>query len=287
MPRTAKNPNAKVYPCPHCDKVFQSVNSVYAHVRTKHPGRTYSTKMNIVPHNTTQPADTTRIKQLLVDLRMKFVDGEIEVNDYMAQKGILENSLTKVQQDWEDENTCKNSPTIDFKIFENVRGGDEPYIEVRKYIIEHGLFDKLKVLVDDLQYGKAFLLLFADNLNVTDDGKYDALGNLLYTASYMHDGTQKTLKDITTEDFWKMFNNFVMGMCYMVMPKIYPPSSLEKSSDNLTPDEEEKVELDLAEMEATRDWFTTTLSKTSDKNNEPVRKDLELVLNSFNKTLKI
>lgn len=287
MPRTAKNPNAKTHACPYCDKVFQSINSVYAHVRAKHPGKTYSTKTCIVPQNTTQPADTTRIKQLLVDLRLKFVEGEIDVTDYMTQKNLLETSLDKVQKDWEEENTCDISPTLDFKIFDNVREGDEPYIEVRKYIIEHGLFDKLKHMIDANEYGKAFLLLFTDNLKVSDDNKYDLLGNLLYTVSYLHNGVEKTVGDITTQNMWKWFYHLATGMCYMVMNKLIPPEVFGKSSDTLTLHDEEAKEVGLSKFDDINVWWTTTLEKISESSNDPIKKSIEQVLNGFSKKLRI
>ena len=279
MPRTAKNPNAKTHACPHCDKVFQSINSVYAHVREKHPGKTYSTKKKVSTAGNTHP-DTGKVTDELSDLKMQFVDDMITMQEYQKQKAILEGKLTKIHQLWEDDNKYDEPPTLDFKILDDIS-------QVRQYINVHGLFDKLKPLITDKLYGKAFSLIFHNNLRITHDDKYDEYGDLLYEATYLFDGTQKTVKKLTTEDFWRILNYFGDAMCYIVSDRLNPPSILEKPSDKLTDHDEEIVEIDLAEHRELNEWYQTVLGRTIAKDNAPLKEDLDLVLFRFNHCLNI
>lgn len=290
MPRTATNPNSKVFPCPYCDLEYKSVNSVYAHVQAKHPGKKYSKKMvkNLPNHKKpTNVPDTDKLEQVLKDLKMSFADDEIDLDTYMVQKKLIESKLAKIKKNWEIDNQYEKPPTLDFKILESTD-------EIEKYIIEHDLYHRLLNLTKNLEYGKAFLLLFTNNIKITNDDKYDEAGDLLYTATYMYDGQPKIEKDLTTEEFWVFYNKFIIGVTSMVLKQFLKAGAIVNyqseeyiPSESLTDHQQEEVQVSVSEKEHLNECYADLCMKTVQKYNSPIKDHIDLVLPRFNHCLKI
>ena len=286
MPRTAANPNAKIFPCPYCDLEYKSVNSVYAHVRAKHPGKKYSQKMvkNLPVCKPVYMPDTDKLDQLLKDLKMSFAEDEIDLDTYMVQKKLIESKLAKIKQNWEIDNQYENPPTLDFKILESIS-------ETEKFITENDLCKRLVTLLTKgtVEHNKAFLLIFTNNIKITNDDKYDPAGDLLYTVTYMYDGQPKTEKDITTEEIWYYYNRVIIGLSSLVLKQYQNAEGscgASEPSDNLTVDDTNNIHMAVAKVEELSKLYVDLCLKTVRKDNAPIKDQIDLVIPRFNHCLK-
>lgn len=147
MPKLSAAP--KNHACPFCDKKYSVPNSVYAHVRTHHPGQTYKAKNFKV-----KPTITTKdpLEEQIMDLKHKFLNDEIDAFQYTDMKNqILGCSIKTIQ--------TKPRPTYDF---DKLANGDVKY--AREIVDKSGLdINDLTTIANKNEYVNLLTQLFSTN----------------------------------------------------------------------------------------------------------------------------
>lgn len=214
MPRTATTTPAQWTPCPFCDKQFASPNSVYNHVRTKHPGKKFTLSMSkqLMAQNAHTPKTCIAITDLdkeLKDIALQLANGEIDIDEFQKlQKGVAEKKKI-AQKAWIKTMTYSASPTLDFRIFEV----DE---ELDRWVGER--FNELLPLVKKSQHDKVFQRVFINNLKIEPDGCDPLdLDILLYKITYLKEGQEIVEGKLTIEQIWEWYNKIIMSLYRLVV----------------------------------------------------------------------
>ncbi len=290
MPKMV-DPSQLKFKCPYCDKSYKVQNSLYAHVKSAHPGKTYSitaAKQVEVLYNHVKDEQPMKhsLEEALAKLKQDLVNDKISAEDFIVKRKNIEDELQVEEDKWNEKRTYSQEPNFDFKIMDRVRQQDYDYLT--DWIEEHELYNPLINLVKDNLHIKAFRLIFENNVRIEPNG-FDDEGELSFRVTFLEYGA-KSYEDWPLKMIWFWYSRFLHAL-YLITNdrrnKIQGLEFLEKDVDDVTEEENYLINAGIDDLKPLDDLCQLLGACTIEKNNADAINQIHSSLSRFDRRLKI
>lgn len=286
------DPSQLKFKCPYCEKSYKTNTSLYPHVKNCHPGKPYSSAISkqvkvLCNHKKQESIAISSLNSSLDKLKQELSIGTIQLQDFIELAKEIQDQIDKETIKLDEKRRYEEAPNFDFEIFLKVMSNN--YDPLTDWIEENDLYNPLIHLIKDGLHGKAFTLIFKNNLRIEPDGmKHDELN---FKATYIEHGYESSSHNIDLDCLWTWYSQFIKALYYITLTHRERVKGrdllMNKSGDEVTDAENFLINAGIEDLKPIDDLCQMLGACSIKKNNTDGLNQIHSILPCFDRRLKI